>query len=339
MNKIRMTMKYLALVGLLAVLPTTALAQRQTITLASNVPGNNIYVDENGCRRDPSVKVTRPAEWPSDIGYWTASDYTWPNGHPGYVTYDAYATGNLGWAWASIDGADWINWDCTDYSRGMSYYMGVDRSGPYHADYEVSFTMPEYFQNATVEIQYSADDWMNAYMNGNLFVDQHTPVIAQYFDGVPAPADLCGFSCFSAKTVADAAKFLKPGANKFMVRQWEPDGIGGAAFLVKISFDADPLLATLEELRIAIAALPANSFKNANNQKALLNSLAAEVKTVEGGYYLAARDKMAGDLLAKMNGFATVGRADANDQIVTSDGQAATYPLAVRALDLLNSRL
>ena len=93
------------------------------------------------------------------------------------------------------------------------------------------------------------------------------------------------------------------------------------------------------DLRIAIAALPASSFKNANNQKALLNSLAAEVKTVEGGYYLAARDKMAGDLLAKMNGFATVGRADANDQIVTSDGQAATYPLAVRALDLLNSRL
>jgi len=339
---IRMTRKYLALVGLLAVLPATALAQRQTITLASNVPGNNLYLDDGGCLRDPSVKVTRPAEWPPVDVAWTASDYTWPNGHPGYVTHDAYATGHLGWAWAYLDGADWINWDCTDYSIGMSYYMDADLSGPYHADYEVSFTMPAYFTNATVEIQYSADDWMNAYLNGQLFVDQHSPVIGQYFYGVTPPPEFCTFSCISTITVADAAPFLVPGVNKFRLRQWEPDGIGGAAYLVKISFDTDPLqalLATLEELRIAIAALPASSFKNTNNQKELLNSLAAEVKMVQGGLYLEARGKMAGDLLAKMNGFATVGGADANDQIVTADGQAATYPLGVRALVLLSSLL
>jgi hypothetical protein len=51
---IRIIVKYLVLVGLLAVVPTMALAERQAITLASNVPGNNLYVDGNGCLRDPS---------------------------------------------------------------------------------------------------------------------------------------------------------------------------------------------------------------------------------------------------------------------------------------------
>ena len=45
---------------------------------------------------------------------------------------------------------------------------------------------------------------------------------------------------------------------------------------------------------------------------------------------------MAGDLLAKMDGFAASGAADATDHIVTAAGQATTYPLAARALKLLN---
>ena len=133
----------------------------------------------------------------------------------------------------------------------------------------------------------------------------------------------------------------QPGEVRF--EQWDPDGAGGATFLVTISYDpVDPLtalLGTLEDLRVAIAALPADAFRNAANQKALLNSLAAEVKLVQGGFYLEARDKMAGDLIAKLDGFAVAGAADATDHVVTAAGQAATYPLAARALSLLDALL
>ena len=341
---IRIIVKYLVFVGLLAVVPTMALAERQTITLASNVPGNNLYVDGNGCLRDPSVKVTHYEQCPPAYYGGPAADYPWPDGvRPPLVTHDAYATGHLGWAWASLSEADWINWTCTNYSQGMSYYMGADYSGPYHADYEISFTMPAFFRNAAVEIQYSADDWMNAYMNGQLFVDQHTPVIDLYFKGVPPPPGFCSFSCISTTTVADAAPFLVPGVNKFTLRQWEPDGIGGALFLVKITYDPfDPLqalLATLEQLRTAVASLPAGVFKNANQQNALLNQIDAELKIVKESLYLEARDKLSGDILAKMDGFAVAGAVDATDWIYTTNGQSATYPLAVRALVLLNSLL
>jgi hypothetical protein len=334
---IKMNMKNLAIAGLLAVLPTTVLAAQQTITLASNVPSNKLYVDANGFTRDPSITVTRPAAWPSDIGYWSATDYAWPSGHPGYVSYDAYATGNLGWAWTTIPGADWVNWDNTTSSPGMSYYMGADRKGPFHADYEVSFTMPAYFKNAKVDIKYSADDWMNAYMNNNLFVDQHTPTIGQYFDGVPS--DACGFSCVSTNTVADAAMALRPGANKFKVRQWEPDGTGGVAFLVNITFDTDDIITSLMDLQNAIAALPVKSFKVASNQKTLINAITAEIKTVDGGYNSTALKKMNSDILAMMNGFATIKKADANDMIITSAGQAATYPIALKIVNLLKTRI
>jgi hypothetical protein len=199
--------------------------------------------------------------------------------------------------------------------------------------------MPAFFSNASVEIEYSGDDWMNAYMNGQVFVDQHTPVIDYYMLGGPFPT-LCTFSCVSTTTVAEAAQFLVPGRNTLSVKQWDPDGAGGATFLVKISYDpVDPLqalLATLEQLRAAVAALPASAFKNANQQGALLSKIDAEVKQVQGGLYLEARDKMAGDILAKMDGFATAGAADANDWIITADAQALLHPLATGALSLLD---
>jgi hypothetical protein len=112
-----MIVKYLVLVGLLAVVPTMALAERQTITLASNVPGNNLYVDENGCLRDPSVKVTHYEQWPPVDTGWTAADYQWPDGvRPPLVTHDAYATGNLGWAWPSPTPD---RWTCTTTARDV----------------------------------------------------------------------------------------------------------------------------------------------------------------------------------------------------------------------------
>ena len=338
---IRMTMKYLLLVGLLAILPTIALAQRQTITLASGDPAN-VYTDANGDSRDVKVRCTHYAPYPVvDTSQWIAS---YAPGFTGVtVTEDAYAILPYPGAWAVILGAGWVNYQPTPYSTGMSYYFGPDRSGPYHALYEVDFDMPAHFSNASVEIQYSGDDWMNAYMNGQVFVDKHTPVIDYYMLGGPYPTGLCTFSCISTTTVADAAQFIVPGRNKFSVKQWDPDGAGGATFLVKISYDpVDPLqalLAALEQLRTAVAALPADAFKNANQQNALLNQIDAEVKIVQGGLYLEARDRMAGDILAKMDGFAMVGGPDATDWIRTADGQAATYPLAARALVLLNSLL
>jgi len=341
----RSILRQVALASLFALLPASALAARQTITLGSGNPAN-VYQDADGANRDASVKVTRYQEWPpAYYNGWTAADYAWPSGQrPGLVTEDAYAVGWLGWAWIQIPpgaGWDWISWYPNPYSPGMSYYFDVDRSGPYHADYDVSFTMPAHFVNATVEIQYMADDWMNAYMNGQIFVDEHGPVIAYYFDGVPPPAGLCGFGCIGTTTVADAAQFLVAGANTFTVRQWEPDQIGGVAFLVRISYDdtMEVLLATLHDLSAAVAALPSGAFNNANQQSALARSLEAEVNLVEGGLYLEARDKMAGGILARMDGFATAGAPDANDWIRTAAGQNATYPLGAKALQLLDSLL
>jgi hypothetical protein len=338
---LRSMSKFIALAGVLAILPATALAQRQTMTLASNDPAN-VYTDANGQLRDATVRCTHYAPYPVvDTSQWTAT--LAPGFSGGTVAEDAYAIPPYPGAWAVIPGAGWVNYLPTPYSTGMSYYFGPDLSGPYHALYEVDFVMPAHFANATVEIQYSGDDWMNAYMNGQVFVDQHSPVIGLYFFGEPPPPEFCTFSCISTTTVADAAKLLVPGHNVFSVKQWDPDGAGGATFLVKISYDlVDPLtalLSTLEELRVAIAALPPGAFKNATMQPALLNALAAEVKQVQGGLYLQARDKMAGDILAKTDGFAKTGAADSNDWIRTADAQAQVYPLAARALGLLNSLL
>jgi hypothetical protein len=338
---LRSMSRSIALAAVLAVLPATALAQRQTITLASNDPAN-VYTDASGLLRDATVRCTHYAPYPVvDGNQWTAT--LAPGFTGGTVAEDAYAIEPFPGAWAVIPGAGWVNYLPTPYSTGMSYYFGPDLSGPYHALYEVDFEMPAVFSNATVEIQYSGDDWMNASMNGQVFVDQHSPVIGLYFFGVQPPPEFCTFSCISTTTVADAAQFLVPGHNSFSVKQWDPDGAGGASFLVTISYDPiDPLqalLGTLEELRAAVAALPPSDFNNANQQLALLNQLAAEVKQVQGGLYLEARAKMAGDILAKMDGFAKAGAADANDWIRTADAQAQVYPLGARALELLNSLL
>jgi len=339
---LHMTIKRLAVVCAVALLPAAALAARKTITLATGNPAN-VYQDASGNNRDRSVKVTRYQEWPPVDTLWTATDYAWPGGQrPPLVTEDAYATGWLGWAWAQIPGGewDWINWTSTNYSQGMSYYMGADRSGPYHADYEVSFTMPAHFTNAKVEIQYSADDWMSAYLNGKIFVDQHSPVIAYYLDGVPPPADLCGFSCISSTTVADAAQFLVAGTNSFTARQWEPDGIGGVAFQVRISYDdtLEVLLATLRDLSAAVGALPAKDFRTPFLRSTLLLALRAESMLVEAGNYREARF-LAAAVLATMNGVATAGAVDRNDWVITASGQALLYPMAAGAVGLLTSLL
>ena len=337
---IRMCLKYLAISGLLAALPAAALAQRQTITLASGDPAN-VYLDASGNRRDSTVRCTFYSPYPTvDTSVWTA---TLAPGFTGtLVTEDAYAIDPYPGAWAVIDGAGWVNYLPTPFSTGMSYYFGPDASGPYHALYEVDFDMPAFFSNASVEIQYSGDDWMNAFMNGQVFVDQHTPVIDHYLLGGPFPTGLCTFSCISTTTMADAAQFLVPGRNRLSVKQWDPDGAGGATFLVKVSYDpVDPvaeLPVTLRALVAAVSSLPASAFRSPGLRLTLLLALRVEQRLVETGHYREAKF-LADAVLARTDGFATAGAADRNDWIVTEQGQAQVYPLASRAVALLGMLL
>lgn len=309
----------LSLVVLGISLPLAALAETQTVTVRSGDPFST-YSDSNGLARDAANVCTHRTSYPTGD----------------YMTEDAYVIPTYTPYWAQIDGTSWISWWPNPWSPGMSYDLE-----PNFAAYESTFDLPQHFENASIELEYMADDWTDVYLNGHKIVDQHSLIVA-YFQGAPLPPGFCTFSCISSTVTNDPALFL-PGTNTLRFVQRDPDGAGGLDYLARVSFEPsnslDVLLGTLQDLRNAIDNLPAQAFKNPNMRNALDNKLAAEVGLVQAGAYLEARDKMADDILAKMDGFAKLGANDSNDWIITAEGQAQVYPLAARALQLLNSLL
>lgn len=97
----------------------------------------------------------------------------------------------------------------------------------------------------------------------------------------------------------------------------------------------DALLLALQDQIAGINALPESAFHNPNLRNALTSKVIAVIKMVEGAQYQAALNKMEYDVAAKFDGCAFSGSGEATDWIAGCDDQAAVYPLAARAIELL----
>jgi hypothetical protein len=92
----------------------------------------------------------------------------------------------------------------------------------------------------------------------------------------------------------------------------------------------------LRDIMKEINNLDAVNFKNANQQKTLINKLHAVVRKVKQESYANALDKLQNDILQKTNGCTITGTPDKNDWITDCDGQGKVYPLIVDTISVLH---
>jgi hypothetical protein len=221
----RFTLSALAATALAALVPGAARAEPHTVTLRTADPAFT-YVDANGITRDPANPVTHLVwlGWgaPGADGWGYSSDS---------VTEDAFVIDSHP-AWANIEGGRWISWSPGIY--GSSYYS--PGMGPYerYFTYEAGFDLPGGIQRPSLTLQYSADDWVDVYVNGQKIVDQSAVV----FGTVQQPAEWCTFTCITTVVVTDPALFVA-GRNTLQFQQHEPDGIGGLDYLATMTYE-DP---------------------------------------------------------------------------------------------------
>ena len=217
----RFTLRALSLAALVALAPGLVLAESHTVIVRSGDPAL-VYTDASGYARDPANRVTHVV-FPFDTYDWTSAAWT---------TEDAYAIPPFPGAWATIDGASWINWYPSPYSPGMGYV-------PDHFfTYEGGFELFGGAQNPSLTLRFTADDWMDVYLNGHKIVDWNAIAGAVVYQGAPWPADFCTFACISTITVSDPALFVA-GHNTLRFEQYEPDYAGGLVYEATVTFD-DP---------------------------------------------------------------------------------------------------
>jgi hypothetical protein len=84
------------------------------------------------------------------------------------------------------------------------------------------------------------------------------------------------------------------------------------------------------------ASLDPGVFRNGNMQSTLNNKLNAVISAIAEGDYVAARDKLIHDILAKTDGCAIGGAPDKNDWVRDCESQALLYPLILETIALLN---
>ena len=141
-----------------------------------------------------------------------------------------------------------------------------------------------------------------------------------------------------SETGSATSSFVADLAGEYVLSLIVNDGFEDSApsplTVVAVSRE-DALMQTLQELIAAINALPEDTFRNPNLRNTLTSKVIAVIKMVESGNYLAACTKLEDDVAGKMNGCAEAGLTRGTDWITSCDAQAAVYPLAARAIQLL----